>query len=86
MLNNFFNCETEAVLPYNQFLGKLPDYLQQASMESNGKSVDRDGNKINYETGDPVHPLLNQIGIRIRILACRGSGSDNGEADVDTDQ
>ena len=49
--NNFFKCETEAVLPYNQFLGKLPDYLQQASMESNGKSIDRNGNKINYETG-----------------------------------
>ena len=52
--NNFFNCETEAVLPYNQFLGKLPDYLQQVSMESNGKSVDRDGNKINYETGSII--------------------------------
>ena len=52
--NNFFKCETEAVLPYNQFLSKLPDYLQQASMESNGKSIDRDGNKINYETGSII--------------------------------
>lgn len=52
--NNFFKCETEAVLPYNQFLGKLPDYLQQASMESNGKSIDRGGNKINYETGSII--------------------------------
>ena len=52
--NNFFKSETEAVLPYNQFLSKLPDYLQQASMESNGKSIDRDGNKINYETGSII--------------------------------
>jgi len=52
--NNFFKCETEAVLPYNQFLTKLPDYLQQASMESNGKSIDRNGQKVNYETGSIV--------------------------------
>jgi glucose-6-phosphate isomerase len=52
--NNFFKCETEAVLPYNQFLTKLPNYLQQASMESNGKSVDRGGQKINYETGSII--------------------------------
>ena len=52
--NNFFKCETEAVLPYNQSLRKLPDYLQQANMESNGKSIDRDGNKIKYETGSII--------------------------------
>jgi glucose-6-phosphate isomerase len=49
--NNFFECETEAILPYSQYLNKLPDYLQQAIMESNGKSVDRNGNEINYQTG-----------------------------------
>ncbi|MBJ34341.1 MAG: glucose-6-phosphate isomerase [Flavobacteriaceae bacterium] len=49
--NNFFKCETEAIIPYNQFLAKLPDYLQQASMESNGKSIDRAGKKVDYETG-----------------------------------
>ena len=52
--NNFFKCETEAVLPYSQFLSKLPDYLQQASMESNGKSIDRSGERVNYETGSIV--------------------------------
>ena len=52
--NNFFKCETEAVLPYSQFLTKLPDYLQQASMESNGKSIDRSGEKVTYETGSIV--------------------------------
>lgn len=49
--NNFFNCETEAVLPYSQYLSKLPSYLQQATMESNGKSTDRNGKKIDYQTG-----------------------------------
>lgn len=49
--NNFFNCETEAILPYSQYLSKLPPYLQQAVMESNGKSVDRNGKKIKYQTG-----------------------------------
>jgi glucose-6-phosphate isomerase len=49
--NNFQNCETEAILPYSQYLGKLSDYLQQAIMESNGKSVDRSGEDIDYQTG-----------------------------------
>lgn len=49
--NNFFNADTEAVFPYNQYLTKLPAYLQQASMESNGKNIDRNGSEINYQTG-----------------------------------
>ncbi|MCH3883942.1 glucose-6-phosphate isomerase [Tenacibaculum aquimarinum] len=49
--NNFFGYETEAVLPYSQYLSKLPPYLQQAIMESNGKSVDRNGNAVDYQTG-----------------------------------
>ena len=52
--NNFFGCETEAVLPYSQYLTKLPSYLQQAIMESNGKSVDRNGDTIDYQTGTIV--------------------------------
>ncbi len=49
--NNFFNAESEAVIPYTQYLNQFATYLQQGIMESNGKSVDRDGNKVNYETG-----------------------------------
>lgn len=49
--NNFFNAETEAILPYSQYLSKLPAYLQQAIMESNGKGVDRNGEVIDYQTG-----------------------------------
>lgn len=52
--NNFYKAETEAVLPYSQYLSKLPAYLQQAIMESNGKGVDRNGEKIEYETGTIV--------------------------------
>ena len=49
--NNFYNAETEAVIPYTQYLSRFSAYLQQGIMESNGKSVDRDGNRVNYETG-----------------------------------
>ncbi|MCP9199430.1 glucose-6-phosphate isomerase [Gramella sp. GC03-9] len=49
--NNFFKAESEAIIPYSQYLEKFPSYLQQAIMESNGKSVDRNGEKVNYETG-----------------------------------
>jgi glucose-6-phosphate isomerase len=52
--NNFYGAETEAVLPYSQYLSKLPAYLQQAIMESNGKGVDRDGEVIEYQTGTIV--------------------------------
>jgi glucose-6-phosphate isomerase len=52
--NNFFKCETEAILPYSQYLSKFSDYLQQAVMESNGKSVDRTGSKIDYQTGGVI--------------------------------
>ena len=52
--NNFFKTETEAVIPYSQYLHRLPAYLQQGIMESNGKSVDRNGNPVTYQTGNIV--------------------------------
>ncbi|WBX68954.1 glucose-6-phosphate isomerase [Tenacibaculum dicentrarchi] len=52
--NNFFKSETEVILPYSQYLCKLPAYLQQAIMESNGKSIDRNGKEINYQTGGVI--------------------------------
>lgn len=52
--NNFFNAETEAIIPYSQYLHRFSAYLQQAIMESNGKSVDRNGNKITYQTGNII--------------------------------
>ena len=49
--NNFFGAETEAIIPYTQYLQKLAPYLQQGIMESNGKSIGRDGKTVNYQTG-----------------------------------
>lgn len=49
--NNFFGAETEAIIPYTQYLQKLAPYLQQACMESNGKSIDKNGFLVNYQTG-----------------------------------
>ncbi len=52
--NNFFNAETEAILPYDQYLHRFAAYFQQANMESNGKYVDRNGEQINYQTGPVI--------------------------------
>lgn len=49
--NNFFNAETEAIIPYSQYLNQFATYLQQGIMESNGKGVDRSGKPIDYQTG-----------------------------------
>lgn len=52
--NNFFGSESEVVIPYSQYLQKLAPFLQQLSMESNGKSVDRNGEKVSYQTGNII--------------------------------
>ncbi len=49
--NHFFNAQTEAILPYDQYLHRFPAYFQQGNMESNGKSVDRSGKKVDWQTG-----------------------------------
>ncbi|MCC7085824.1 MAG: glucose-6-phosphate isomerase [Pirellulales bacterium] len=49
--NNFLGAQTVAILPYDHYLGRLPAYLQQLDMESDGKSVDLDGKRVNYQTG-----------------------------------
>ncbi|WP_036380513.1 glucose-6-phosphate isomerase [Muricauda sp. MAR_2010_75] len=49
--NNFYGAETEAIIPYTQYLHRFSAYLQQGIMESNGKSVDRAGNRVGHETG-----------------------------------
>ncbi|MDO9162674.1 MAG: glucose-6-phosphate isomerase [Methylococcaceae bacterium] len=49
--NNFFNAESHAILPYDQSMRCFADYFQQGDMESNGKSVDIDGKRVNYSTG-----------------------------------
>jgi len=49
--NNFYQAETEAIIPYTQYLHRFSAYLQQGIMESNGKSMDRAGNRVGHETG-----------------------------------
>ena len=49
--NNFYGFASEAILPYDQYMHRFPAYFQQGNMESNGKSVDRNGNPVDYQTG-----------------------------------
>jgi len=52
--NNFFNADTHAILPYDQYLHRFPAYFQQGDMESNGKRVTRDGEVVDYQTGPVI--------------------------------
>ncbi|NOZ85649.1 MAG: glucose-6-phosphate isomerase [Deltaproteobacteria bacterium] len=52
--NNFHGAETEAILPYDQYMHRFPAYFQQGNMESNGKSVDRSGRETAYQTGPVI--------------------------------
>ena len=52
--NNFYLAETEAVIGYSEYLERFPSYLQQLVMESNGKSIDRSGKNIDYQTGSII--------------------------------
>jgi glucose-6-phosphate isomerase len=77
--NNFFGWGTHAVLPYDQGLQQLPAYLQQAEMESNGKSVDREGNPVGCDTAPIVwggtgtnsqHAFYQMLHQGTRIVPC----------------
>ena len=52
--NNFFDAETQAILPYDQYLHRFAAYFQQGDMESNGKYVDREGDPVDYQTGPVI--------------------------------
>ncbi len=52
--NNFFGAQTHALLPYDQYLSRFAAYFQQGDMESNGKTTDRDGRRVDYETGPVI--------------------------------
>ena len=52
--NNFFGAETHAILPYDQYMHRFAAYLQQGDMESNGKSTDRSGDPVDYQTGQII--------------------------------
>jgi glucose-6-phosphate isomerase len=51
---NFFDASSEAILPYDQYLHRFAAYFQQGNMESNGKSIDREGNEVDYQTGPVI--------------------------------
>lgn len=51
---NFFGASTEAILPYDQYMHRFPAYFQQGNMESNGKSMDRNGERLHYESGPVI--------------------------------
>lgn len=76
---NFFGAETEAILPYDQYMHRFPAYFQQGNMESNGKSVDRMGNRVAYQTGpiiwgepgtDGQHAFYQLIHQGTRLIPC----------------
>ncbi len=87
--NNFFEFETEAILPYEQYLHRFAAYFQQGNMESNGKSVDRFGKKIGYQTGPIIwgepgtngqHAFYQLIHQGTKIIPCdflAGANSNN---------
>ncbi|WP_353185484.1 glucose-6-phosphate isomerase [Parapedobacter lycopersici] len=52
--NNFFGAETQAILPYDQYMHRFAAYFQQGDMESNGKTVDRNGRRVTYQTGPVI--------------------------------
>nr|WP_315823646.1 hypothetical protein [Paraflavitalea speifideiaquila] len=51
---DFYGSQTEAILPYDQYMHRFAAYFQQGNMESNGKSVDRKGKAVNYATGPVI--------------------------------
>ncbi len=52
--NNFFDAPTEVILPYDQYMHRFPAYFQQGNMESNGKSIDRNGSPVSWQTGPVI--------------------------------
>ncbi|CCW70284.1 unnamed protein product [Phytomonas sp. Hart1] len=84
--NNFFGSETHAVLPYDQYLWRLPAYLQQLDMESNGKSIVKNGGSVTHQTGPIVfgeagtngqHAFYQLIYQGTKIIPCDFIGAIN---------
>jgi glucose-6-phosphate isomerase len=76
---NFFGAETHAILPYDQYLHRFAAYFQQGDMESNGKSVDRQGHRVDYTTGPVIwgepgtngqHAFYQLIHQGTRVIPC----------------
>ncbi|MEM9849854.1 MAG: glucose-6-phosphate isomerase, partial [Bacteroidota bacterium] len=89
--NNFFGAETEAILPYDQYLHRFPAYFQQGNMESNGKFVDRNGQQVDYQTGPIVwgepgtngqHAFYQLIHQGTKLIPCDFIAAANSHHDI----
>ena len=89
--NNFFESRSHAILPYDQYMHAFPAFLQQGDMESNGKSVDRSGKAVNYQTGPIIwgepgtngqHAFYQLIHQGTKIVPCDFIGTANSHNPV----
>lgn len=89
--NNFFNSESHAVLPYDESMRYFADYLQQGDMESNGKSIDIQGNKVDYSTGPIIwgrpgsngqHAFFQLIHQGTKLIPCDFMAAANSHYDL----
>ena len=89
--NNFFEARSHAILPYDQYMHAFPAFLQQGDMESNGKSVDRSGKAVNYQTGPIIwgepgtngqHAFYQLIHQGTKIVPCDFIGTANSHNPV----
>jgi glucose-6-phosphate isomerase len=88
---NFFGAESEAILPYDQYMHRFAAYFQQGNMESNGKYVDRGGQKVNYQTGPIIwgepgtngqHAFYQLIHQGTRLIPCDFIASAQSHNDI----
>jgi glucose-6-phosphate isomerase len=89
--NNFFDADSHAVIPYDQSMRYFSDYLQQGDMESNGKSVDMDGNRVDYSTGPIIwgqpgtngqHAFFQLIHQGTKLIPCDFMAAANSHYDL----
>lgn len=90
--NNFFGAETEGIIPYYQYMHRFPAYFQQGNMESNGKSVDRNGQPVHYQTGPIIwgepgtngqHAFFQLIHQGTKLIPCDFIGFAQSHHDID---
>jgi len=89
---NFFGAQSHAIYPYGHYLRRLPQYLQQADMESNGKSVNRDGERVGFDTGPVLwggagtngqHAYFQLVHQGTRMVPCDFIGAGNSQNPID---
>jgi len=89
--NNFFDADSHAVIPYDQSMRFFSDYMQQGDMESNGKSIDMDGNRVDYSTGPIIwgqpgtngqHAFFQLIHQGTKLIPCDFMAAANSHYDL----